>query len=357
MSRVAVPITLQADEREELRRRARARRVEHRHRQHAQVVLLAAEGWSNEQIAPQVGFNVNSVRKWRNRYARAGLAALEDKPRPGRPSTLDPQKVNTVLSEVVQPPAPRTRWSVRSMAGHAGVSKSTVHKLWAQNDLKPHLTRTFKLSSDPAFEAKFWDVIGLYLSPPDQALVLCCDEKSQIQALQRTRARPGAQRRPPADPNPRLLPPWHRDALCCPGLPARQNIIARTGRRHTHREWLRFLQHLEQETPAGIQLHLIVDNYATHKHAKVKAWLARHPRFHLHFTPTGSSWLNLVERFFRDLSQQALVGASFGSVPELLDSIWHYLAEHNLQPKRYLWRADGQRVLEKIRRAWEAALA
>jgi transposase len=134
-------------------------------------------------------------------------------------------------------------------------------------------------------------------------------------------------------------------------------IIARTDRRHTHREWLRFLQQIEAQTPAGVQLHLIVDNYATHKHAKVKAWLARHPRFHLHFTPTSSSWLNVVERFFRDLSQQALLGASFGSVPELLDSIWHYLAEHNLRPKRYVWRAEGQRVLEKIRRAWEAAFA
>jgi hypothetical protein len=186
MSRVALPITLRAEEREELKRRARAHRVEHRDRQRAQVVLLAAEGWRNDQIAPEVGLNVNSVRKWRDRYARTGLAALEDQRRPGRPSGLDPHKVRTVLSGVVQPPPPRTRWTVRSMARHAGLSKSTVQKLWAQNELKPHLTRTFKLSSDPAFEAKFWDVSGLYLSPPDQALVLCCDEKCQIQALQRT---------------------------------------------------------------------------------------------------------------------------------------------------------------------------
>jgi DNA-binding CsgD family transcriptional regulator len=174
MSRVAVPITLQADEREELRRRVRAHRVEHRHRQRAKVVLLAAEGCSNEQIAPTVGFNVNSVRKWRNRYARAGLPGLGDQARPGRPSTLDPQKVNVVLSQVVQPPAARTRWSVRSMACHAGVSKSTVQKLWAQNELKPHLTRTFKLSSDAAFEAKFsrcdW-VVPLAARPSAGALL------------------------------------------------------------------------------------------------------------------------------------------------------------------------------------------
>jgi transposase/DNA-binding CsgD family transcriptional regulator len=356
MSRVAVPITLQADEREELRRRVRAHRVEHRHRQRAKVVLLAAEGCSNEQIAPTVGFNVNSVRKWRNRYARAGLPGLGDQARPGRPSTLDPQKVNVVLSQVVQPPAPRTRWSVRSMACHAGVSKSTVQKLWAQNELKPHLTRTFKLSSDAAFEAKFWDVIGLYLSPPDQALVLCCDEKSQIQALQRSQ--PGLPLKAGHLPTQTHDYYRHGTVTLFAALDYLQGkIIARTDRRHTHREWLRFLQHIEAQTPAGLQLHLIVDNYATHKHAKVKAWLARHPRFHLHFTPTGSSWLNLVERFFRDLSQQGLVGASFGSVPELLDSLWHYLADHNLRPKRYVWRAEGQRVLEKIRRAWEAAFA
>jgi transposase len=353
---VATPITLQADEAQSLQQRARSQCVEHRQRQRANVVLLAAEGCSNEQIAARLGLHVNSVRKWRDRYARAGLAALEDAPRPGRPSWLDPQKVNVVLSQVVQPPAPRTRWSVRSMARHAGVSKSTVQKLWAQNELKPHRTRTFKLSADPAFEAKFWDVIGLYLAPPDQALVLCCDEKSQIQALQRTQ--PGLALHAGHVATHTHDYYRHGTVTLFAALDYLQGkIIARTERRHTHREWLQFLQQIEQDTPAELQLHLIVDNYATHKHATVKAWLAERPRFHLHFTPTGSSWLNLVERFFRDLNQQALVGGSFGSVPELLESIWQYLAEHNLQPKRYVWRADGQRVLEKIRRAWEAALA
>jgi transposase-like protein len=277
MSRVAVAITLQADEREELRRRARAHRVEHRHRQRAKVVLLAAEGWSNNQIAPQAGFNVNSVRKWRNRYARAGLPGLGDRARPGRPSTLDPQKVKTVLSEVVRPPAPRTRWSVRSMACHAGVSKSTVQKLWAQNELKPHLSRTFKLSSAPAFEAKFWDVIGLYLSPPDQALVLCCAEKSQIQALQRSQ--PGLALKAGHLQTHTHDYDRHGTVTLFAALDYLQGkIIAHTDRRHTHREWLRFLKQIEAQTPAGVQLHLIVDNYATHKHAKVKAWLGRHPR-------------------------------------------------------------------------------
>jgi transposase/transposase-like protein len=356
MPRVAAPITLTAAEQEALQERVRAHRVEHRDRQRARVVLLAAEGRSNEQIALEVGLHVNSVRKWRDRYARGGPAALEDEPRPGRPSELDARKVNVVLSEVVQPPPNRTRWSVRSMARHAGVGKSTVQKLWAQNELKPHVTRTFKLSSDPAFEAKFWDVIGLYLAPPDHALVLCCDEKSQIQALQRTQ--PGL---PLTAGHPQTQThdySRHGTVTLFAALDYLEGkLIARTEPRHTHREWLRFLQQIEAQTPAGVQLHLIVDNYATHKHAKVKAWLARHPRFHLHFTPTSSSWLNLVERFFRDLSQQALVGASFGSIPELLDAIWSYLLEHNLRPKRYVWRADGQRVLEKIRRAWEVAFA
>jgi transposase/transposase-like protein len=356
MPRAATQITLTVEDREALQERVRAHRTEHRDRQRARVVWLAAEGWSNEQIALDVGLHVHSVRKWRDRYARGGLAALEDEPRSGRPSELDSRKVNVVLSEVVQPPAPHRRWSVRSMARHAGLSKSTVQKLWAQNDLKPHLSRTFKLSADPAFEVKFWDVIGLYLAPPDQALVLCCDEKSQIQALQRTQ--PGLPLEAGHLPTQTHDYTRHGTVTLFAALDYLQGkLIARTERRHTHREWLRFLQQIEEETPPEVQLHLIVDNYATHKHAKVKAWLARHPRFHLHFTPTSSSWLNLVERFFRDLSQQVLVKGSFGSVPELLDSIWHYLAEHNIRPKRYVWRAEGQRVLEKIRRAWDVALA
>lgn len=239
------------------------------------------------------------------------------------------------------------------MAKQAGLSKSWVQQLWFRNDLKPHQTRTFKLSNDRQFEQKFWDIVGLYLSPPQQAVVLCCDEKSQCQALERTQ----------------------------PGLPLGQGhvctrthdyyrhgtltlfaaldylegkIIAQSAPRHRHQEWLAFLQQVDGEVPDGQEIHLIIDNYATHKHPRVRRWLQQHPRFHLHFTPTSSSWLNLVERFFRDLSQDVIGPGSFRSVPELKRAIFNYLAERNEAPRRYQWRADGAKILAKIQRAREA---
>ena len=240
------------------------------------------------------------------------------------------------------------------MAKHVGVSKATVQRVWSTNDLKPHRVRTFKLSRDPQFDAKFWDVIGLYLNPPQKALVLCCDEKSQCQALERSR--PGL---PLGQGHFRTRTHdyvRHGTTTLFAALSTLDGrVIARTETRHTHVEWLRFLRQVERETPPQLTLHLIVDNYATHKHPAVKAWLARHPRVQSHFTPTSSSWLNLVERFFRDLSQQAILPGSFGSVAELVDTINLYLAQHNLEPKRYVWHADGQEVLNKINRAWEAA--
>jgi transposase len=261
--------------------------------------------------------------------------------------------VQTVLTAVVQPPPGRARWSCRSMARHSGLSRSAVQRLWAANDLKPHRSRTFKLSRDPEFEAKFWDIVGLYLDPPARALVLCCDEKSQCQALERTQ----------------------------PGLPLGQGhiatrthdyyrhgtvtlfaalnylngkILAERAPRHRHQEWLKFLQAIERASPPEVDVHLILDNYATHKHPKVRRWLAQRPRFHLHFTPTSASWLNLVERFFRDLSQDVVRPGSFASVRELTEAIWAYLTERNLKPQRYEWRADGKAILEKIHRARQA---
>ncbi len=233
------------------------------------------------------------------------------------------------------------------MARHAGVSKSRVQQIWSQNDIKPHQTRTFKLSRDPEFEPKFWDIVGLYLSPPQKAVVLCCNEKSQCQALERTQ--PGL--------------PLGQGHLCTHthdyyrhgtlAFFAALNyldgkVIAQSASRHRHQEWLRFLKPIEAEVPHGQQIHLILDNYATHKHPKVRAWLKKHPRFHLHFTPTSSSWLNLVERFFRDLSQKVLVTGSFSSVRQLEETMFGYLNERNLCPARYVWRAEGTQILEKI---------
>ena len=236
------------------------------------------------------------------------------------------------------------------MAKAVGISHYSVHKIWKQNDLKPHLTRTFKLSTDPHFEEKFWDVIGLYLNPPDKALVLCCDEKSQCQALERTQ---------PALPlgigyiRTRTHDYIRHGTIT---LFAALNylegkILSRTEAQHTHVEWLRFLKQIDRETPSGLDLHLIVDNYATHKHPRVRQWLSRHPRFHLHFTPTSSSWLNLVERFFADLTQEAVREGSFISVVELVRAIEAYLAERNRNPRRYQWRASGAEILRKIQKA------
>jgi transposase len=316
--------------------------------------LLAAEGMSNLQISDEVGLHFNAVGKTRARFVHERLGALQDRPRSGRKPTIAAAVKGRILTEATQPPPGLARWSVRSMAQHQGVSKATVQRLWAKNDLKPHRTKVFKLSSDPAFEAKFWDVIGLYLDPPERALVLCCDEKTQIQALQRSQ--PGL---PLGRGHLRTETHdyyRHGTVTLFAALDYLEGkVLARTAQKHTHRQWLEFLKQIDRETPAELDLHLVLDNYATHKHPRVKQWLTKHPRFHLHFVPTGSSWLNLVERFFRDLSQQAILPGSFGSVPELVDALMQYLTRHNLQPKRYVWRADGAAVLAKIQRAWDTA--
>lgn len=236
------------------------------------------------------------------------------------------------------------------MAREVGVAPSSVQRIWAANDLKPHLTRTFKRSRDPHFEAKFWDVIGLYLNPPVRALVLCCDEKSQCQALERS------QRGLPLGPG--YLQTATHDYIRHGTLTlfAALNyldghIISTTAPKHTHLAWLVFLKKLHRQTPKELDLHLIVDNYATHKHPVVTAWLEKHPRMHVHFTPTGSSWLNLVERFFRQLTDQVIRHGSFASVAELTTAINVHLAYHNLKPKPYRWRAEGAAILQKIQRA------
>lgn len=318
----------------------------------SQIVLLAAQGHPNDEIATTLGIPEQTAGKWRRRFSLSGMAGLQDAPRCGRPVKLPVSKLNRVLTEVTQPPSPRTRWSVRSMARHSGVSKSRVHQLWVENDLKPHLTRTFKLSRDPNFEPKFWDIIGLYLNPPRRALVLCCDEKSQCQALERTQ--PGL---PLGMGHIRTATHdyiRHGTVTLFAALSYLDGrILSQTAERHTHKEWLIFLKHLEAETPAKLDLHLIVDNYATHKHPKVKAWVRKHPRVHLHFTPTSSSWMNLVERFFRDLTEDVVREGSFESTKELTDAMLAYLAERNLKPTRYEWRAKGADILAKIQRARE----
>jgi transposase len=236
------------------------------------------------------------------------------------------------------------------MGRHAGISASSVQRIWSKNDLKPHRLKTFKLSNDPKFEEKFWDVIGLYLNPPANALVLCCDEKSQCQALERTQlGLPLAPKRPRTMTHDYVR---HGTVTLFAALSQLTGkLITRTEAKHTHVEWLRFLKQIDRQTPRGLDLHLIVDNYATHKHPKVRAWLEKHPRFKMHFTPTSSSWLNMVERFFADLTGDVIRAGSFTSVNELVRDINAYLAQRNADPRPYIWRAEGAEILAKIQRA------
>jgi transposase len=353
MARPKLDLLLHPEQKRELERLAKAPSTPQKIALRAKIVLRGGQGLDSARIAQELKTSRVTVGLWRQRFVDLGLAGLAEAPRPGRPATVDPEKVRRVLTEVVQPPKHRKRWSCRSMARHVGLSKATVQRLWVANDLKPHRTRTFKLSKDPEFEAKFWDVIGLYLDPPTQAVVLCCDEKSQCQALERTQ--PGLPLRK-GDICTRTHDYYRHGTIT---LFAALNylsgkILAQRAARHRHQEWLAFLKHIDTQVPAYAQIHLILDNYATHKHPKVKTWLAKHPRFVLHFTPTSASWLNLVERFFRDLSQDVVLPGSFASVRELVDSIWDYLAERNLNPTRYQWKADGHEILKKIQRAREA---
>ncbi len=345
-------IMLEPEEMRELNKRVRASTVPVRDRQRAQIILRAADGATQEAIGKAVGVTRVTVNHWCRRFIKARLAGLTDAPGRGRKFSLPVAAVKKALETATKPPATLGRWSCRTMAQAAGISTASVQRLWAANDIKPHLTRTFKLSNDARFEEKFWDVIGLYLNPPEKALVLCCDEKSQCQALERTQ--PG-------------LPLGighiktathdyirHGTLTLFAALNYLEGkLITTIAERHRHQEWLAFLKKIHRETPKDLAIHLIADNYATHKHPEVKAWLDKHPRFHMHFTPTSSSWLNLVERFFRDVTDRIADG-SFASVKELADTIIAYLAARNQNPKRYVWKAKGEDILRKIQKARQA---
>lgn len=354
MARPVQILEIDAQLRSELERMVRGSTSSVRDTRRARIILLRAQGRSQDEVATELGINRPVVSLWERRFRTAGIAGLQDAKGRGRKPSIAQAKLARVVSEAVRPPAGRTRWSVRTMASHVGVSPATVQRLWSVNDIKPHRTRTFKLSRDKHFEAKFWDVIGLYLNPPDRALVLCCDEKSQCQALERTQ--PGL---PLGIGHIRTRTHdyiRHGTITLFAALSYLDGkIISRITERHTHVQWLSFLRHIDRQTPAQLAIHLIADNYSTHKHPRVKKWLARHRRFHMHFVPTSSSWLNLVERFFRDLSEDAIREGSFRSVRELTAAIETYLGQRNLHPKPYRWSAKGEEILAKIQRAREAA--
>lgn len=353
MARPISIVELTPEERQELQHRVKAPTTPGRDSLRARIILRRAAGIRQVDVAQELGVSVACVNKWSQRFERDGLAGLRDQPGRGRPTSIPEDTVEQVILRATQPPAPRTRWSVRTMAEAMGISPDSVHRIWQANGIKPHLVRTFKLSTDPQFEEKFWDVIGLYLDPPERALVLCCDEKSQCQALERSqpclplglgeiRTRTHDYRR-------------HGTITLFAALVYLDGkLIHRLEAQHTHVEWLRFLKQVDRETPADLDIHLIIDNYATHKEESVQRWLARHPRFHVHFVPTGSSWLNLVERFFSALTEDVLRHGSFASVRQLASDIETYLAERNLNPKPYRWKAKGEEILRKIQRAREA---
>jgi transposase len=350
MGRPILQIGLDPAEREELHRRVRSATTSQRDCLRARIILARADGKKQQDVAEELGVSHVIVSKWTRRFLDRGLDGLNDAPGRGRKPSLPPEKVEMVMARATQPPPGRTRWSVRSMAKEAGISRHSVHQIWRTHQIKPHRIKTFKVSNDPRFEEKFWDVIGLYLDPPEKALVFCCDEKSQCQALERTQ--PGL---PLGIGHIRTQThdyTRHGTTTLFAALDYLEGkVIKRTEARHTHAEWLRFLKQIDRETPRELDIHLVVDNYCTHKHQKVKDWLKKHPRFHVHFTPTSSSWLNLVERFFADITQECIRDGSFESVSRLEKAIHAYIEERNAKPKPYRWVAEGKSILEKINRA------
>jgi transposase len=321
----------------------------------ARMVLGAAAGHANHRLAKELGISRPTLLRWRQRYRDAGVAGLlKDAPRPGRRKRIGAEKVEAIVNATLHTtPRDATHWSVRTMAKAQRVSPATVHRIWQAATLQPHRTKTFKLSRDPHFVRKLRDVVGLYLNPPAKALVLSVDEKSQIQALDRTQP---------------VLP-------LRPGLPARQthdytrhgtttlfaaltvlegHVIDACHPRHTHAEFLAFLDKIDRETPRSRDIHLILDNYGTHTHPTVKAWMGMHPRFHFHFTPTGASWLNLVERFFAEITRKRIRRGTFRSVPALIAAIRAYARDHNKHPRPFIWTATAVAILRKIKHCKQA---
>ena len=317
----------------------------------ARIVLKAGEGESNSAIARTLGVSRPTVILWRSRFAQGGPQALtETKPGRGRKATLSPAKIRAIVEATTQTTPPgATHWSCRSMAAAQGVSAATVARIWDAHGLKPHRVRTFKLANDPRFCEKLTDVVGLYLNPPEKALVLCVDEKSQIQALDRTQ--PSLPMKPGRAGTMTHDYKRHGTTTLFAAMSTLDgSVVGQCLPRHRHQEFLKFLRTLDRELPGELDLHLIVDNYRTHKHANVDAWLAKHPRFHLHFTPTSSSWLNLVERWFAELTEKALRRGVFHSVPDLIAAIEDFLDAHNDDPKPFVWTASVEAILEKVGR-------
>lgn len=351
MSKPVPALAVTAGQREVLESLARSQSGAHREVVRAKALLMAADGESNATIASALSVSRATVANWRTRFTEDGLVKFgQVRAGRGRKTSIPRSKIDEIVDLTLNyRPEGETHWSCRTMAAVAGVSKSTVQLVWHARGLKPHLVKTFKLSNDRRFEEKLVDVVGLYLNPPEKAIVLCADEKSSVQALDRTQASlPMVKGR-----GETMTHDYKRNGTTT--LFAALDVLTGTviGQcmpRHRHQEWLKFLKTIEREVPKDLAIHLILDNYATHKHPEVGKWLDNHPRFYLHFTPTSSSWLNLVERWFRELTDKALRRGVFHSVPDLIASIQEYIDSHNDAPRPYVWTATAESILAKVAR-------
>ena len=349
------PLVLSSVVREELQSLARSRSLPAGLVTRAQIVLRCADGIDNQVIAHELGTSRQTVGKWRERFRTDGLMGLYDERRPGRPRTIEEDQIMELLDKTLhtEPDDGSTHWSVRSMEKETGLSKSSIQRTWAAFGIQPHRQKTFKLSTDPFFVEKVVDITGLYLNPPDHAMVLCVDEKSQTQALERTQP---------------LLPLGlgyvegvthdyirHGTTTLFAALDvATGTVLTQCKKRHRHQEFLQFLKYVDNSVPADLEIHLVVDNYATHKHAKVKRWLAARPRYHLHFTPTYASWLNQVEIWFNIITQKAIRRGSFSSVSELIAKIETFRDHYNPDARPFAWTATADSILRKVQKICRA---
>jgi len=350
MGRPTKPLEVTAEEREKLTMLSRRPKTGQALAMRARIVLGCSDGLSNDEVSKRLGITGATVSKWRERFRVQRLQGLLDEPRPGAPRSITDAKVEQVVTKTLESmPANSTHWSTRLMAEKTGLSQTAIVRIWRAFGLQPHRVENFKFSKDPQFVEKVRDIVGLYLNPPDRAIVLCVDEKSQVQALNRTQP---------------ILP-------LAPGVPARQShdyqrhgvtslfaamdvasgvTISSCYRRHRHQEFLKFLEDIDANLPKGFDVHLVMDNYGTHKVDKVRAWLARHPRYHVHYTPTSASWLNLVERLFAELTQRCVRRGSYTAVRSLEKTMLDYLDQRNKNPKPFVWTASAEMILGKIQR-------
>lgn len=356
MARPRRPIELSETEREALDALSRRTTIDFRTGQRARIILLSAEGLQDDDVAERLSCGVSTVRKWRKQWFAEGLEGLSDAPRSGRPRSVDDEKVEEVIKLTLETtPKGETHWSTRSMARRAGISRCSINRIWRAFGLKPHRSETFQLSTDPFFVDKVRDVVGLYMDPPDNAVVLSVDEKSQIQALNRTQPvlpfRPGQLERG--------TPEYRRNGtttLFAALDVATGTVLGKCYPRHRSTDFVKFLRHIDRSVDKNLEIHLVMDNYATHKAPPVKAFLSKRTRFHLHFTPTHASWLNQVECFFSILTRRALQRSSHHSVPELEKAIQEFLDAHNETPKPFVWTKSADEILDSLVRYCGAVL-